>query len=314
VPLFSVIIPTYNRRLLLARALESVRGQVFRDFETIVVDDGSTDGTAEYLATLCATITTIRQQNGGPSAARNAGARVARGEYLAFLDSDDELLPSALASCARVIRDAAHPSLVSGCLAEIRDGDTRPAEEGQSFACRRFETYFSAAAMGIYVGACQLRIRRDVLLAAGGFDEAMRVGEDHDLLLRVGGAPGFVEIVSPPSVVRHLHAGSISSDGRHLYRGLATLVQRGHNGFYGRCEASRRAARSIVGAHARAASVTLARGHHLAYACMLYLRSLGINSRQSRWRYVAGFPLFLAWRSLTTGWRGRPASPCPGAR
>ncbi len=302
-PFFSVVIPTYNRRGMLERALNSVWLQTFTDYEVVIVDDGSTDETAAYLATLGTRIKTIRQQNRGPAAARNAGARIARGTYLAFLDSDDELLPSALACYERAIAANGSPSFLSGSLADFRNGDERPSDEGASFAFRRFENYFSAAEEGIYVGASHLAVRREALMAAGGFDETLLVGEDHDLALRLGAAPGFVTITSPPSVARRQHAGSISRDGKSTYYGLATIVQRARNGRYGERRDFRRSARAIVSAHARSSTVGLARGRHTKYASLLYLRALGLNIRQHRWRYIAAFPLLLAWHSLAAGRR-----------
>jgi glycosyltransferase involved in cell wall biosynthesis len=91
--LFSVIIPTYNRAALLCTALDSVFAQTFTDYEVIVVDDGSTDGTAAMVASYGGRVRYFQQQNKGPGAARNLGAQHATGEYLAFLDSDDLWFP-----------------------------------------------------------------------------------------------------------------------------------------------------------------------------------------------------------------------------
>jgi len=89
VPRVSIIIPTYNRASLLREALESVFAQTYQDFEVIVVDDGSTDGTGEILKDLLDKVRYIRQENLGCGAARNRGMEEAKGEYIAFLDSDD---------------------------------------------------------------------------------------------------------------------------------------------------------------------------------------------------------------------------------
>src|SRR5262245_53825606 len=97
-PQFSVIIPTHNRLCLLQRALGSVRNQTFRDYEVIVVDDGSSDGTWNYLGSLVPFIKALRQENRGPGPARNLGATHATGSYLAFLDSDDLWFPWTLAT------------------------------------------------------------------------------------------------------------------------------------------------------------------------------------------------------------------------
>ena len=93
----SVIVPAYNAAATIAGTVESVFAQTFRDFELIVVDDGSTVRTREILAGFGDRVRLIEQHNNGPAAARNAGARLASGEYLAFLDADDLWRPTMLA-------------------------------------------------------------------------------------------------------------------------------------------------------------------------------------------------------------------------
>jgi len=96
VPRVSVIIAAYNAAATIAATVESVLAQTFRDFEIIAVDDGSTDRTREILAGFGDRVRLIEQRNNGPAAARNAGARVSSGEYLAFLDADDLWRPTML--------------------------------------------------------------------------------------------------------------------------------------------------------------------------------------------------------------------------
>src|SRR6516225_7492172 len=117
--LFSVVIPTYNRVHLLARTLDSVSRQRFTDFEVIVVDDGSNDGTQEYLRSLGDRIRMLQQANGGPGAARNAGIRAARGKYVALLDSDDLWFPWTLNVFARAIREHKQPTILGGRCVEF---------------------------------------------------------------------------------------------------------------------------------------------------------------------------------------------------
>jgi glycosyltransferase involved in cell wall biosynthesis len=95
-PLVSVIIPTYNRGWIVQEAIDSVLDQDFRDFELIVVDDGSDDNTREILRAYGKTITVLHQSNRGVSAARNRGIAEAAGRLIAFLDSDDLWLPGKL--------------------------------------------------------------------------------------------------------------------------------------------------------------------------------------------------------------------------
>jgi len=102
-PRFSVVIPTYNRMTFVVKAIDSVLNQTCADYELIIVDDGSTDGTEQALERYGEKICFLRQDNAGVSAARNAGIRQARGEWVAFLDSDDEWAPDYLATQMRHI-------------------------------------------------------------------------------------------------------------------------------------------------------------------------------------------------------------------
>src|SRR5262245_55484926 len=119
--LFSVVIPTYNRAPLLASTLESVWRQRFRDFEVIVVDDGSSDGTQACLQDLDKKVRYLRQTNRGPGAARNIGIRQARGDYIGLLDSDDLWLPWSLDVFAHAIREHQRPHIVGGKVVEFTE-------------------------------------------------------------------------------------------------------------------------------------------------------------------------------------------------
>ena len=94
--LISVIIPVFNRKDIVLEAIQSVLQQMPKNYEVIVVDDGSTDNTANYIESLNLPVHVIRKENGGVASARNAGIRIAKGEYIAFLDSDDLWLPGIL--------------------------------------------------------------------------------------------------------------------------------------------------------------------------------------------------------------------------
>ena len=101
----SVVIPTYNRRNLLKRAIDSVRKQTLNPFEIIVVDDGSIDGTQAWLEDEFPFVKCIYQNNSGVSRARNNGIRSAQGSWIALLDSDDEWLPDKLEQQVKLVRD-----------------------------------------------------------------------------------------------------------------------------------------------------------------------------------------------------------------
>ena len=116
-PLVTVVIPLFNKRQTAQRAIQSVLAQRLSDWELIVVDDGSTDGSADVVALFegDARITLVRQRNEGPGAARNAGASRARGRYLAFLDADDEWLPDFLAHLVLALEK--RPTIAFACAA-----------------------------------------------------------------------------------------------------------------------------------------------------------------------------------------------------
>ena len=123
-PFFSVVIPVYNRALLLAEALRSVLAQTDQDFEIIVVDDGSTDNPARTVEELAdPRIVFVRQENRGGGAARNAGIDKARGRFIAFLDSDDCFFPHHLASMRKLLQNA--PGTVGYARILVNRGEGR---------------------------------------------------------------------------------------------------------------------------------------------------------------------------------------------
>jgi len=118
--LFSAVIPTFNRSHLLQATLESVFAQTFTDYEIIVVDDGSTDDTQEMVKSYGKRVQFFCQENAGPGAARNLGVSHARGEYVAFLDSDDLWFPWTLAVFAELIDENTAPSILAAKVFEFR--------------------------------------------------------------------------------------------------------------------------------------------------------------------------------------------------
>jgi glycosyltransferase involved in cell wall biosynthesis len=182
-PLVSVIVPTYNRWPMIAEAVESVRAQSFRDFELIVVDDGSTDSTVEKLKKFGSCLRLISRSRGGVAAARNQGAKVAQGKYIAFLDSDDLWLPKKLAiQMAFMINEPE----VEICQTEeiwIRRGvRVNPKEKHRKPSGDIFRRSLDVC----LVSPSAVMITRDLFERAGGFDERFPVCEDYELWLRIG--------------------------------------------------------------------------------------------------------------------------------
>ncbi len=177
----SVIIPTFNRLPLLQEAVESVLRQSHGDFELIVVDDGSSDGTREFISGLEAPVRYVYQENRGPSAARNAGLRAARGEFIAFLDSDDLWLPHKL----RIQIDFmnAQPDAVVCYTDEVwirRGVRVNPRKKHRKYSGWIFRHCVPLC----IVSPSSVLMRRRFFDVVGLFDETLPACEDYDLWLR----------------------------------------------------------------------------------------------------------------------------------
>lgn len=187
-PYISVVIPTYNRAGCVKEAIESVLNQTCRDFELIVVDDGSTDNTGKVLDQFSGRIRVVRQLNAGVSAARNAGILTAQGEWVAFLDSDDEWYPDAL---AKLFTPYSNDSKIVARVGNIDFADS--ALKGDLFHIRLWNliepevlTRPLLRALSIWFFPSGFAARRDSLIQAGLFDSRMRCHEDSDLFCRLG--------------------------------------------------------------------------------------------------------------------------------
>jgi glycosyl transferase family 2 len=180
-PTVSVVVPTYQRREFVRRAVASVIAQTYRDFELIVIDDGSTDGTREMFEPLTDQVRYRWQPNRGVAAARNAALRMSRGSIVAFLDSDDLWVPDHLAVVTELM--ARYPEAVGASTCP--DFKLR---KDQSISRARLLDYredLIEAASRVGYTPC-MAVRRDALIAVGGFDERMKAMEDSDLWCRLG--------------------------------------------------------------------------------------------------------------------------------
>jgi glycosyltransferase involved in cell wall biosynthesis len=167
----SVIVPCYNGAATIGRALASVFAQSFIDYEVVVVNDGSTDDTAAVLARYGDRIRVITQPNRGLSAARNAGVRASAGEYIAFLDDDDEWMPAKLAQCVAVLDEDPGCALVyTGALRVNLAGGPMPNQDSQTWGLDS-PTLAQMLERPWNVVPCQFVVRRDIFERCGGFDE-----------------------------------------------------------------------------------------------------------------------------------------------
>jgi glycosyltransferase involved in cell wall biosynthesis len=201
-PLVSVVIPAYNAATFLAETLDSVLAQTYESLEIIVVDDGSTDTTSQLLDSYGNRITVLRQANAGQAAARNNGARSAKGEFLAFLDSDDLWDPD------KITRQIALISRFPEALAVYCDHRTIDAQ-GKHLSSSGALSHPRPSGdilRALLLGPCIITpglvlLRRNAFDMVGGFDGTMRGHEDYTLWLHLATQGPF--IYSPDTLVSY---------------------------------------------------------------------------------------------------------------
>lgn len=201
-PLVSIIIPVFNGKEFIGRAVESVKSQSVSDYELIVIDDGSTDGTfaeAEK-ATAGIPLCIIRQTaNMGVSAARNYGMDLASGKYLAFLDADDIWHPHKLEKQLRIVEH--QPGI--GLICSSRKNDDQAATTGKFPTDRRGNFSSLLVRKGNFVTTSTVLVRRDILTTFGlRFDTGLKIGEDWHLWIRLSRHTDFFFLAEPLIVYR----------------------------------------------------------------------------------------------------------------
>jgi glycosyltransferase involved in cell wall biosynthesis len=207
VPLVSVIIPTYNRAGLVLEAVASVAAQTFRDFEILVVDDGSTDATPEVLASLEGVRVLRHACRRGVAAARNLGAVEALGEWLAFLDSDDLWLPEKLAWQMAYLADQPGLLLCQTDETWVRGG----VRVNKPVSHRKVAgNIFLLSLQRCMVSPSAVVLHRRLLSDHGGFDEKLPAAEDYDLWLRLTWRHEVGLVEAPLVTKRGGHADQLS--------------------------------------------------------------------------------------------------------
>ncbi|MGK2964546.1 MAG: glycosyltransferase family 2 protein [Tepidiformaceae bacterium] len=215
-PHVSVVIPAYTAELYLAQALDSVARQTFAVAEVIVVDDGSTDATAEIAERHGAIV--LRRANGGPSAARNTGIARATGEFLAFLDADDYWEPSKTERQMAILTTSPELKIVM-C-------QHRYHVENAELLSRHQLLEVAAGPRDSALPSGWL-LHRQLFDEIGPFNEEIHMGEDLEWLLRaqrLGYAP---HMIHEPLVVRRVHGENLTADLQAARAGLFSVL-RGH--------------------------------------------------------------------------------------
>ena len=302
-PLFSVIIPTYNREDLLGATLDSLAAQECDDWELIVVDDGSTDGTLDVARGFAARhegrVRVLEQDHRGCAAARNHGAGLAGGEYLAFLDSDDLWFPWTLAIMAEQIEAHGRPAMVAMELSPFRDVQSVALVERSTpdiFVGKDFLA--DALRSGFALGVAHTVCRRDAYLRAGGCPELNVNGTDSDVLLRMGVEPGYVRVMSPPLLAYRQHDGATTVNPVKGNAGMRMLIRHEEEGLYPGGAERRLQRWGQILIRTRAVSAMCLKVGRADLGWDLYRKTFGWNLRMGRFRYLLGFPALAVWSRL----------------
>lgn len=266
-PLVSVLIPAYNCAGFVAEAVQSALGQSYEAKEIIVVNDGSTDGTLAVLRGFGDAIRIVDQKNGGPPLARNAGLRIARGEYIAFLDADDVWARGKLA--AQVFHLEARPevgAVFTGWQVwrpAPGGGFARPEHFDDAIARAEVDTQYSGWIYNRLLFECEMltttvMLRASVVRAVGEFDVTLFNGDDYDYWLRASRIAqinklrfvGALYRVLPSSVSRRPHA--MNSEYEVVRRAVSRWGLVGPNGTVTDAQAIARRLEELTVSHAYA--------------------------------------------------------------
>jgi glycosyltransferase involved in cell wall biosynthesis len=210
-PLVSIIMPTYNNAHFLPESLAAILKQTFRDFEIIIVDDGSTDDTETVVQPYRSSIRFFRKENGGPAAARNLGIKNANGQLIAFLDADDLWLKDKLEIQVNYLNENPAVGLVfTDAVRFDAEGKFRPSFR-ETYGYVPSEKMFEQLLFDHFIAMSSVMVRRRCLEDVGLFDESLTGAEDYNLYLRLAKKYEFGFLDNVMVHVR-LHGASLSDN------------------------------------------------------------------------------------------------------
>lgn len=220
----SVIIPTYNSARFLTEAIDSVLAQSLKDFEILVIDDGSTDETETVMQRYGSPVRYIRQENGGVAVARNRGIRESRGRFVAFLDADDTWLPDKLALQIAALRN--HPDR-RFCYTAFRLVTSDLAPLGVVGSTRQGLALEDLLLRGNVVGSiCTVLCERSLFDKTDGFDPALSQCADWDMWVRLAALTEFLYL-DQPTVTYRQHGSNMSRNAPLLEYDSLRVLEKG---------------------------------------------------------------------------------------
>lgn len=223
-PSVSVVIPCYNNAETILRAIDSVRGQTVKVAEVIVVDDGSTDGSAGLVEAQRPGVVVLRQPNAGSAAARNRGMKHSRGDFIALLDADDVWLPHRLEMQLPILQKEPTAGLACGNIRWLSDGTpTLPV------AARRSDYRLRSAAEVLcnhQVPTSTVLLRREVLDTVGFMDESLRTSQDTEYFFRIVAKGWRIAHCNCVLAVGFSRGGSSSTNYRANAATLKSIIEK----------------------------------------------------------------------------------------
>ena len=228
-PVVSVILPTFNRLQYLRCAVDSVLAQTLTEWELIIADDGSDEATVDYLRRL-QSLTRIKviwlSHCGNPSAVRNAALREARGEYIAFLDSDDLWMPTKLARQVAVLQAGGACRWVYTGYAQVDESGRRTIHRGaRQWTPHRGAIFEPLLRLEAAVATATVLVDRHLLAKVGAFDEELLMFEHYDLWMRLC-AESDIELIDEPLTHLRTHDNHYSQPGIPMLVGRRLLLEK----------------------------------------------------------------------------------------
>ncbi len=221
-PKVSICIPTYNRKDFLVKTLDSILEQTYKNYEIVIVDDGSTDGTADMIKKLNFPVTYHRQENRGDAAARNKLIELAKGKYVTFIDSDDLLLPDSVERMVRIAESAGQDFIVYGPYYRIDKNGRIYGKSKRKLYTGQVTKYLFQT---IFVHSCGSLFPRSILKDSVAFDTSLKVCSDYDFWLRLSIRHKFIALPEPV-FKRRRHPANLSAASLENYLTELKVLER----------------------------------------------------------------------------------------
>jgi glycosyltransferase involved in cell wall biosynthesis len=248
--LFSIVIPVHNREHLISYTVDSVLQQTYANYEIIVIDDSSTDNTPAILASYGKKINKLRLESRDPGINRNKGIELARGDYIAFLDSDDILLPWALQTYAAYLNRLSKPPILLAKAKGFRSNDEIPLvfQPNCKYQYYAYRDYL-AKTNTTWLSTSHLIIKKSALGNPFCFHEKTFPFDDLDFILTLGCVGPFIQVESPVTVLHRAHEDNAVKNIKTGLQKLEYILERERQELYPGGHSRRVERLSIIGGH-----------------------------------------------------------------